>query len=233
MKTTVGISVKFDTQLAIEIFGRFDGGFTTCQGFVCMEEAGASWLIGGHCKQYARCMRGCMCVVVLYTVVGGETALRMMAGSPLPNALMSRKDGVVVNHMIPKFPGHCKRADTRKNQPTAGKVQAIITHTLQHNNNNTHISMEVEITICWKSSGLTLNSTNGVAVQGQVYIHERSSAWLFFSSSMLPIQQELGAASSNAQQLCNGFFQKTISVIMIGCGGIVVELSKKPEVFEP
>jgi hypothetical protein len=50
---------------------------------------------------------------------------------------------------------------------------------------------------------------------------------------MLPTQQESGAASSNAQQMCKGLFQKNIFIIMIECGGIVVKLSKEPEVLEP
>jgi hypothetical protein len=51
-------------------------------------------------------------VFVVRTVVDGEAAFWMIAGPPFSNTLVLRKDGVVVNHVISKFPGHCERAGT-------------------------------------------------------------------------------------------------------------------------
>jgi hypothetical protein len=59
-----------------------------------------------------------------------------------------------------------------------------------------------------------MNSTNQVQVRGQERTREGSPTWLFSSSSMLLIRQELGAASSNAQQIRHSFFQKNTLVIM-------------------
>jgi hypothetical protein len=50
--------------------------------------------------QHAKCMRGCMFIVDVCTVVGGEAALWMIAGPSFSNIVVSRKEGVVVNHVI-------------------------------------------------------------------------------------------------------------------------------------
>jgi hypothetical protein len=85
----------------------------------------------------------------------------------------------------------------------------------------------------WKSRKGYLNGTNEVSVRSLIHTRERSLIWLFFSSSMLLIQQKLRAASSNAQQMCKDFFRNTISIITIGCESIVGRLSKELSVLEP
>jgi hypothetical protein len=61
---------------------------------------------------HVRCIKGCIVVINVCTVVDGEAALWMMAGSSFSNILVLRKKSVVINHVITPIPNHCKRADT-------------------------------------------------------------------------------------------------------------------------